>query len=227
MDALRCAPAVQVRQVKSLLDPLSHLHRPQLAYGTLSDRRCALAFCVLLAARRSLFGPDRQRQPRASELLGSLTGAVCVRACATTTPLDMPPKAPKTASATGWTKDSLRKEFELLGYNMLDCGLAADKCIENASKECKDIKALSHKALSSGRDAMNADDTAKANSNFAFAYQMRCVSDWILVNLLKKRGDEGHAKYLEVSRQFSKLATGKLSGEDKKKIEALIAKIKD
>ena len=186
--------------------------------------RSLFAFCSRFAARFS-DPTDSVSRERASCSEALPAQFACVRV--TATPLDMPPKAPKTASATGWTKDSLRKEFELLGYNMLDCGLAADKCIENASKECKDIKALSHKALSSGRDAMNADDTAKANSNFAFAYQMRCVSDWILVNLLKKRGDEGHAKYLEVSRQFSKLAMGKLSGEDKKKIEALIAKIKD
>ena len=69
---------------------------------------------------------------------------------------------------------------------------------------------------------MKAGENAEANSSFAFAYQMRCCSDWIWVNLLGKSGDLAHAKYLQVQREFSKLATGRISDQDKLKIEAMI-----
>jgi hypothetical protein len=127
-----------------------------------------------------------------------------------------------------YSQDELEKYFKNLNYNMLDCKLTAKKCYENPNEEHKQLKVLSHKALSSGRDYMLNKDYDKANNQFAFAYQMRCVADFTWKNILGKDGDTGHAKYLEISRDFSKLALKKIIPEDeKKKILEKIKQIKD
>eukprot|EP00295_Goniomonas_pacifica_P047914 CAMPEP_0175913398 /NCGR_PEP_ID=MMETSP0108-20121206/9245_1 /TAXON_ID=195067 ORGANISM="Goniomonas pacifica, Strain CCMP1869" /NCGR_SAMPLE_ID=MMETSP0108 /ASSEMBLY_ACC=CAM_ASM_000204 /LENGTH=180 /DNA_ID=CAMNT_0017235787 /DNA_START=98 /DNA_END=640 /DNA_ORIENTATION=- len=123
------------------------------------------------------------------------------------------------------TVASLELELKRLGYNMLDCKLTAERALENPSKEYAELKRLSHASLIQGRDNMIAGRNHDANSNFAFAYQMRCTSDWIWKNLLHRQGDLGHAKFLEVSREFSKLAGHKLTGEQKARIAAKVAAI--
>jgi hypothetical protein len=125
--------------------------------------------------------------------------------------------------------EDLKKKFAGLGYNMLDVDMAAESAAKDPSKTYKDLKVLSHKALGTGKANVQKDDLATANKNFAFAYQMRCVCDWIWKNLLNKQGDAGHAAYLQVSRSFGKLAAGKtkLSPTEQKEIFALIDKIKD
>ena len=101
--------------------------------------------------------------------------------------------------------------------------------MKNAEAECGKIKKLSHQALATGRDQMHAGHNDKANSSFAFAYQMRCTSDWIWTRALGRQGDLDHAEYLQLSRQFGQLASKKtqLGAEDKEKIERLIDKIRD
>jgi len=139
------------------------------------------------------------------------------------------PKKPKTEAKKQYTEITLARKFRKLGYNMLDPDLTAKKAIANPKAECAEIKALCHKALAGARDAVQNDDLAKANSQFAFAYQMRCVSDWIYVNLLGNSGDRGHAKYLELEREFGKLSAGKkaLSAQEKKDILKAINAIHD
>ena len=126
-----------------------------------------------------------------------------------------------------YTEATLTAEFERLHYNMLDCGLTARKSLANPNKEYSDLKKLSHQALTKGRDQMKAQQNDQANSSFAFAYQMRCVCDFIWTRLLHKSGDQGHAKYLQVSRKFSQYATKKLTPKQMTEVEALIAAIHD
>ena len=132
-------------------------------------------------------------------------------------------------AAKSYTKQQLVQELKQLKYNMLDCEMIAEKTLENASMEYKELKQLSHKALKDGRDAMEVGNLPKANSNFAFAYQTRCCCDWIWKQVLGNTGDHGHAKYLQISREFSKLAAGKhkISEAEKELIKKLIADIHD
>ena len=140
-------------------------------------------------------------------------------------------------AAKSYTKEQLKQQLEKLKYNMLDCDKIAAKLSDNASEEYKELKKVSHKALADGRDAMLSDDLKKANSNFAFAYQTRCCCDWIWKNVLGKSGDSGHANYLIVTREFSKLAAEKqklseagkkkLSEDEKKRILTYITAIHD
>jgi hypothetical protein len=74
---------------------------------------------------------------------------------------------------------------------------------------------------------MMQNENGKANSTFAFAYQMRCCCDWIWTNLMNKTGDGNHAKFLVISREFSKMATGKLTGEQKDLIESKINALRE
>ena len=129
--------------------------------------------------------------------------------------------------AAAFTEDSLTTEFQRLKYNMLDCRLTARMSLANPNKEYSDLKKLSHQALAKGRDQMKAEQNDQANSSFAFAYQMRCVCDFIWKRLLNKSGDQGHAKYLKVSRKFSQYATKKLTPQQMTEVEALIAAIRD
>lgn len=126
-------------------------------------------------------------------------------------------------------ESAIRKGLTGLKYNMLDVNKTVAGCVANPGKECADIKKLSHGALSTARDQMNAGQTDKANSSFAFAYQMRCVADWIWKNAMGKSGDLGHATYLALSRDFGKLAAAKrpLTDKEKKEIIKRISKIKD
>ena len=110
---------------------------------------------------------------------------------------------------------------------MLDAKKTAIAALANPGKEYKEIKKLSHGALAKGRDFMIADENKKANSSFAFAYQLRCVSDWIFVNMMGNSGDSAHTKFLVLSRNFSKLATGKLTAAQKKSVEGEVARILD
>lgn len=140
--------------------------------------------------------------------------------------------AEKEASITGkWTASALKAEFDKLGYNMLDTELAATSIAtsQNPAKTYKDLKVLAHKALATGRDNVAKGDLATANKNFAFAYQMRCVCDWIWKNLMGKQGDTGHAAFLRLSTGFGKLCANKTSLSDTKKakIFELISDIKD
>ena len=132
-------------------------------------------------------------------------------------------------AAKSYTKEQLKQELEKLKYNMLDCDMIATKLSENASLEYKELKVLSHEALRDGRDAMVAGDLKKANSNFAFAYQTRCCCDWIWKHVLGQSGDTGHAKYVEVEREFSKLAARKkqLSDAERERITEMIEAIRD
>ena len=103
----------------------------------------------------------------------------------------------------------IKQDLDRLGYSMLNTELTAKRCIENPGKECAAIKKLSHEALFTGRSNIIADKYEAANANFAYAYQMRCVSDYIWCNLLKNSGDNGHAAYLQLSREFGMLAANK------------------
>ena len=128
-----------------------------------------------------------------------------------------------------YTKQQLVQELEQLKYNMLDCGMIADKILKNAPLEYKELKQLSHKALKDGRDAMEVGKLPKANSNFAFAYQTRCCCDWIWKHVLGNEGDASHATYLHISGEFSKLAAGKqeLNEAEKDCVRKIIANIHD
>ena len=100
---------------------------------------------------------------------------------------------------------------------------------DGVNKEYKELKTLAHSALAKGRDQMDSNENDKANASFAFAYQMRCTSDWLWVHAIGREGDEGHAKYLELSRAFGKLAAGTkpLTDDEKAIIKKRIEKIKD
>lgn len=126
-------------------------------------------------------------------------------------------------------QQSIKQDLDRLGYNMLNTELTAKRCVENPGKECAAIKKLSHEALSTGRNNILKDDYEAANNNFAFAYQMRCVSDYIWCNLLHNSGDNGHAAYLQLSREFGILAANKrkLTAEQKNNILKQIESISD
>jgi hypothetical protein len=120
------------------------------------------------------------------------------------------------------TDAALKAGLASLGgmYNMFNAAAQA-KSFENmkggttdaqkkakAGKEMARLKALAHAALATGRDKVNAGDNKTANSNFANAYQVRCVCDWLWKHAMGNSGDSGHAGYLTLSRNFSKLAAG-------------------
>ena len=124
-------------------------------------------------------------------------------------------------------QQSIQQDLNRLGYNMLNTDLTAKRCVENPGKECAAIKKLSHDALFTGRSNILADNYEAANSNFAYAYQMRCVSDYIWCNLMHNSGDNGHAAYLQLSRDFGMLAANKriLTSEQKTNILKQIERI--
>lgn len=130
------------------------------------------------------------------------------------------------SGTTVWTVERLQKEFENLGYNMLDCKIAASTALADPGKAYKALKVRSKQALTQGRDSMIAGKNETANNNFAFAYQMRCVCHWIWKNLLGRTGDNGHQAFLTLSRKFSQLANGKLTGAQKQEVESMVEKIK-
>lgn len=109
---------------------------------------------------------------------------------------------------------------------MLDCEMAARTALQNPGRAYKDLKVLSHKALAKGRDYMKAEDNARANNNFAFAYQMRCCCHWIWKHLMGRESDEGHIVFLQLSRKFSQLANGKLTDAQKQDIERMVERIR-
>lgn len=125
--------------------------------------------------------------------------------------------------------EQLKQHLKQLGYNMMDVDMIAKKAIADPSAEYKALKVLSHKALYEGKQSMEKDDLVKANSQFAFAYQTRCVCDYLWKHLLGNSGDAGHAAYLQVQRDFGKLAAGKtkLTAQEKETILAKIRKIHD
>eukprot|EP00750_Incisomonas_marina_P009016 INCI15772.2.p1 GENE.INCI15772.2~~INCI15772.2.p1 ORF type:complete len:147 (-),score=26.86 INCI15772.2:272-655(-) len=125
------------------------------------------------------------------------------------------------------TVEEVAASLTRLGYNMLDVKKTAQDAVSNPSAEYKALKVLAHKALATGRDNVNKGDMSKANNSFAFAYQMRCTADWIWKNLMKNKGDLGHAKFVEKSRLYGKLAAGNLPKADIAKTLAAIAKIHD
>ena len=124
------------------------------------------------------------------------------------------------------SEDELRKGLQGLRYNTLDVERTVQECMKDAGNECRELTQLSHKALADGRDHMAAGHNAKANSSFAFAYQMRCVRDWIWTRALGRQGDQGHAKYMQLQRQFGQLASKNpvLSAEERRRIKKLINK---
>eukprot|EP00873_Tetraselmis_striata_P009146 jgi/Tetstr1/429410/TSEL_019320.t1 len=99
------------------------------------------------------------------------------------------------SGTTVWTVERLQKEFENLGYNMLDCKIAASTALADPGKAYKALK-------------------------------MRCVCHWIWKNLLGRTGDNGHQAFLTLSRKFSQLANGKLTGAQKQEVESMVEKIK-
>ena len=98
--------------------------------------------------------------------------------------------------------------MQAVSYNNMKGGRNDAEKYAKADAECKKLKAKAHDALSVGRDKVNAGDNKTANHNFAFAYQMRCVCDWIWSHAMGERGDQGHAYYLHLSAHFSQIATG-------------------
>merc|ERR1711998_647014 len=69
-------------------------------------------------------------------------------------------------------------------YNMIDVNEAVKQVNINpnaaaGSNSPKGLGKLKHDALAQGRDAAERGDLEKANNNFAFAYQCRCVCDYI------------------------------------------------
>src|SRR5687768_3864026 len=94
---------------------------------------------------------------------------------------------------------------------MIDAAMVASKAAVNPGEVCAALKVLYHQSLAKGRDFLIAGDNEKANNCFAFAYQTRCVCDWIWKNLMGKSGDLGHAKYLQIQRSYSQYALGKIT----------------
>lgn len=125
------------------------------------------------------------------------------------------------------TFEEVKAHIVALNYNMIDADMVARAYVANPDKEYKALKVLSHKALHDGKLAMQKGDNDKANKNFAFAYQTRCVADNVWTKLLKKKGDESHAAYVEIQRDFSKLALGRISPDDIAKITKRVEAIKE
>lgn len=123
--------------------------------------------------------------------------------------------------------EALRK----LNYNMVNDNVndIAKSLVSDLGAGYKALKVKCHKALGAGRDNMRAGRHDKANSNFAYAYQMRCVCNYIWVNWMHQPDDKVHNHYLVLQRKFSQFAlnNGKLSDKEKAEVEAAIAKIHD
>lgn len=58
---------------------------------------------------------------------------------------------------------------------MIDSDMVVRECKKNPGSECARLKAICHQALSQGRDNVIKGELVKANSNFALAYQARCL----------------------------------------------------
>ena len=112
------------------------------------------------------------------------------------------------------------------GYNMIDVKKVVDGCKSNPGKECGDLKAICHTALRQGQSHVKEGKLKEANSNFALAYQARCVCDYIWVHLMNKRGDAKHAEFLQSSRDFGAYCTGGLTGKEKQDALSMINKLK-
>jgi len=111
-------------------------------------------------------------------------------------------------------------------YNMIDANKVVEGCRSNPGEECSDLKKICHKALKQGQTNVSKGNKSEANSNFAMAYQARCVCDYIWVNILHKRGDAKHAEFLSNSRDFGAYCTGDLSGKAKQDALDMIKHLK-
>jgi hypothetical protein len=134
------------------------------------------------------------------------------------------PKAKKQKQEMGqklnWDEAALRRVCN--GYNMIDTEKVVRRCKENPGVECADLKNVCHNALRQGKANVRAKNLKEANSNFALAYQARCMCDYIWVNVMNRKGDQGHAKFLQDSRDFGKLATEGLDNEAAAEVLKLI-----
>lgn len=125
-------------------------------------------------------------------------------------------------------------------YNMLKdyrCEQLAYKIVENPVEAQADLKERVHKALVLGRDSIQDGDYEAANSHFAYAYQMRCVCDYIWRHyvpadekqrVLEQRPDaeERHQEFVKLSRKFSQYAKGRLHGREKREVFAAIEELR-
>ena len=111
-------------------------------------------------------------------------------------------------------------------YNMIDSKKVVDGCKANPGLECSELKRICHKALKQGQTHVNKGEMSEANSNFALAYQARCLCDYIWVNILGKHGDAQHAEFLRNSRDFSAYCTDGLTGKAKKDALSMIKHLK-
>ena len=111
-------------------------------------------------------------------------------------------------------------------YNMIDTKKVVDGCKANPGSECKKLKEICHDALRQGKSNVNKGAMSQANSNFAMAYQARCLSDYIWVNILKEKGDATHAEFLISSRDFGAYCTDGLSGKAKQDALKMINNLK-
>jgi hypothetical protein len=107
--------------------------------------------------------------------------------------------------------NEVKTKLRALNYNMIDTNMTAEMIVEDADNEYKQMKVLSHNALAKGRDAVLRGDLPNANNEFAFAYQTRCVSDWIWFRILGRSGNKGHALYLQLTTKFGHLAANRHS----------------
>jgi hypothetical protein len=110
-------------------------------------------------------------------------------------------------------------------YNMIDAEMVVKECKTNPGKECAKLKEVCHDALRQGKANIQAGKNDQANSNFALAYQARCMCDYIWSNVMNKEGDRGHAEFLQKSRDFSKFALEGLQGQAAKDVEKMIKSI--
>lgn len=78
----------------------------------------------------------------------------------------------------------------------------------NAGNASRDYKKRVHVSLAQARDHVMAGRMKEATSCFAHAYQLRCLCDWVWVNVLGNRGDFNHARFLQASRDFAKYTAG-------------------
>lgn len=86
----------------------------------------------------------------------------------------------------------------------LACKLATDP-----RQACADLKERVHDALVEGRDHLNNEDRIEASRSFAYAFQMRCVCDFVWTEILGKESNEAHDRYLQLSRYFGRYALGR------------------
>lgn len=90
------------------------------------------------------------------------------------------------------------------------------------------IKKVCHEALSDGRDNVKHKNYEAATSNFAYAYQARCICDKIQADFCGG-SDAKHAHFLKQSRAFASECRAMIDGNTRMSSDVLrqIRKIRD